>query len=74
MKTVNIHEAKTTLSALLSDVQNANEHVVICRAGEPIAEIIPYQRKKRSSIKKGLKPTTSSFDLTQPISEDWSIE
>ena len=74
MKTVNIHEAKTKLSSLLSDVQNENEHIVICRSGKPIAEIVPYKKSKRSTIKKSLVPTINKFDLTQPISTDWALE
>jgi prevent-host-death family protein len=74
MKSVNIHEAKTQLSALLSAVQEAREHIVICKSGLPIAELIPYKKKKRTIVKKSLQPKSISIDLTQPISEDWSVE
>lgn len=39
---VNIHEAKTHLSRLLEQVANG-EHVVISRAGTPIADLVPHQ-------------------------------
>ena len=74
MITVNIHQAKTQLSALLCMVQNDKEHILICRSGLPIAEIIPYQKKKRTTVKMSLVPTSVKFDLTQPISEDWLVE
>jgi prevent-host-death family protein len=45
MKTVNIHEAKTNLSRLLAKVEANNETVVICRNGQPIADLVPHQRK-----------------------------
>jgi len=38
MKIVNVHEAKTTLSALLADVERGEE-VVIARNGQPIAKL-----------------------------------
>jgi len=38
MKTVNIHEAKTTLSKLLEEVERG-ETVIIARNGKPIAEL-----------------------------------
>lgn len=41
---VNIHDAKTHLSRLLEQVA-AGERVIISKAGHPIAELIPYQRK-----------------------------
>jgi prevent-host-death family protein len=40
---VNIHEAKTHLSRLLEQVA-AGERVIISRAGEPVAELVPHQR------------------------------
>jgi prevent-host-death family protein len=38
MKTVNVHEAKSTLSRLLEDVERG-ETVVIARNGQPVAEL-----------------------------------
>ncbi|MDZ4694844.1 MAG: type II toxin-antitoxin system Phd/YefM family antitoxin [Deltaproteobacteria bacterium] len=42
MKAVNTHEAKTRLSALLAEVENSGEIVLICRHGRPIAELRPH--------------------------------
>ncbi len=39
MITVNTHEAKTKLSALLVEVETRGETVRICRNGRPIAEL-----------------------------------
>ena len=41
---VNIHEAKTTLSQLLVDVEKG-EDVVIARNGVPIARLTPFSEK-----------------------------
>ena len=41
--TVNVHEAKSTLSRLLERVE-AGERVVIARAGRPIADLVPHRR------------------------------
>jgi antitoxin (DNA-binding transcriptional repressor) of toxin-antitoxin stability system len=73
MKKVNIHEAKTQLSALLSHMELKNEHIVICRSGKPIAEIVPYNQKQRTTISPSLKPIRTSGDLTAPSSEDWNV-
>jgi prevent-host-death family protein len=45
-KTVNIHEAKTNLSSLVSRVE-AGEGVVIARAGIPVARLVPVKSKKK---------------------------
>lgn len=41
--TVNIHEAKTHLSRLLERVA-AGERIVISKAGQPIADLVPHKR------------------------------
>ena len=40
---VNTHEAKTKLSALLREVEDRDETVVICRNGKPIAVLSAYR-------------------------------
>lgn len=42
---VNIHEAKTHLSRLLERVASG-ERVIILKAGQPIAELVPHQRSR----------------------------
>ena len=39
---VNVHEAKSTLSKLLGQVE-AGEHVVIARAGKPVADLVLHR-------------------------------
>ncbi len=39
MKIVNVHEAKTTLSALLTEVERGEE-VTIARNGTPVAKLV----------------------------------
>ncbi len=73
MISVNIHEAKTKLSSLLSLVETKNEHITICRSGTPIAEITPFKKKKRTSVKPSLKPLEVKGDLTAPSSGDWNV-
>ncbi len=41
MVKVNIHEAKTTLSKLVRQLENGEE-IVIARAGVPVAKLVPY--------------------------------
>ncbi len=38
MRTVNVHEAKTTLSKLLDEVERGGR-IIIARNGEPVAEL-----------------------------------
>jgi prevent-host-death family protein len=43
---VNVHEAKTHLSRLLSRVE-AGESVTIARAGRPVAKLVPVAKARR---------------------------
>ena len=43
MLSVNTHEAKTRLSALLARVEEHGERIMICRNGKPIAELGPIE-------------------------------
>jgi prevent-host-death family protein len=40
VKTVNVHEAKTTLSALLERAHNGEE-IILAKAGKPYARLVP---------------------------------
>ena len=71
---VNIDEAKSKLSALLNKAQ-ADEAVVIARAGKPIARLTPMQPAagSRSGVRfGGIKPTLlkMSPDFHAPLTDD----
>ena len=41
MIAVNVHEAKTNFSRLLSQLEKSGEPVLICRNGKPVADYSP---------------------------------
>jgi prevent-host-death family protein len=49
MAQVNVHEAKTQLSKLLARVA-AGEEIVIARAGEPVARLVPVEKKRARRV------------------------
>jgi prevent-host-death family protein len=79
MITVNTHEAKTKLSALLAAVEEKGESILICRSGKPVAELRPARAVKvnRLTAHPDLKPlwVAHDFDPTEPASEaEWPEE
>jgi len=44
MATVNVHDAKTNLSRILSRVESGEE-IIIAKAGTPVARIVPLKHK-----------------------------
>lgn len=71
MITVNMHEAKSRLSELVKAVETRHETVVLCRAGEPVAELRAVAKRKGSRLRfdPSLKPTLH-YDPTEPLAED----
>ncbi len=70
MLTVNMHEAKSQLSALVEAV-NAGEEVVIARAGKPVARLVPYRAQaepRRPGGWEGRIWIADDFDA--PLPED----
>ncbi len=49
MTEVNIHDAKTHLSKLLTRVA-AGEEIVISKAGKPVARLVPFHRQRRKRV------------------------
>lgn len=63
-KIVNVHEAKTKLSALLALVEKGEE-VVICRANKPVARLEAYHAsplQRRLGEAKGELEILPGFD------------
>lgn len=63
----NVHEAKTQFSKLLAKVQ-AGEEVVIAKAGEPIARLVPIlkHRLRTPGTEKGALWVAEDFDAPLP--------
>jgi len=66
---VGVHEAKTTLSALLRRVA-AGEEITITSGGQPVAILIPAQRRRERAlgIDDGLFTVPDDFD--DPLPDD----
>ncbi len=65
MKIVNMHEAKTHLSALVRDLRDGAEaEIVIALAGEPAAKLVPVDvpASRQLGPDRGLISIASDFD------------
>ncbi|OQX09214.1 MAG: prevent-host-death family protein [Desulfobulbaceae bacterium A2] len=67
MESVNVHEAKTHFSKLLARV-HAGEEIIIAKAGQPYAKLVPVQapQQRRPGIASG-RVTEQFFE---PLPED----
>ena len=76
MISVNIHEAKTRLSALLRLVEEKGDFIRICRNGRPVADIRPIE-----IVNKPLEQNPALMNVVfneKPVlplkNEDWPAE
>ncbi len=71
METVNIHQAKTNLSRLLSRVE-LGEEIVIANRGIPIAKLVPFRTSldRRSSLGQDRGIFVVPDDFNAPLPED----
>ena len=68
MSQVNVHEAKTHLSKLLTRVA-AGEEIVISKAGKPVARLVPWKqnvKQRTPGLDSGLLTVPDDFDLPLP--------
>jgi prevent-host-death family protein len=68
MSQVNVHEAKTHLSKLLTRVA-AGEEIVISKAGKPIARLVPWSentKRRTPGLDRGLLQVPDDFDAPLP--------
>jgi prevent-host-death family protein len=70
VKEVNVHEAKTTLSALLAEVEMTGKRISICRRGKPVADLIPHERPDRLAPHPVMSAIEINYDPTEPLSSD----
>ena len=68
MQFVNIHQAKTNLSALIADVLSGKD-VVIAKAGKPVAKLVAYKenaKPRKFGLWKGKVWVSPDFDEEDP--------
>ncbi|MGQ0576161.1 MAG: type II toxin-antitoxin system Phd/YefM family antitoxin [Pseudonocardia sp.] len=69
MAEVGVHEAKTTLSALLRRVA-AGEEITITSNGEPVARLVPAPRRGPRTLGRDRGLFTVPADFNDPLPDD----
>ncbi len=68
MKSVNIHDAKTSFSKLVEAAANGEE-ILIAKAGKPQAILVPFNKKhviRHKGLLKGKMKIAENFDSPLP--------
>ena len=71
MKTIQAGKFKARCLALLDEVAQTNQPLVITKHGKPVAKLVPFDSKKDSTdvSLKGL--ATFVGDIISPIGDEW---
>lgn len=67
--TYNVHEAKTNLSRLLQQVADGEE-VIIAKAGEPVARLVPVPKKGQRELGFAKGQVWIADDFDAPLPDD----
>jgi prevent-host-death family protein len=70
LKIINIHEAKTKLSALLAEVEETGEKIRICRHGKPMADLVPHRKRSRLEPRPVMSKIHLNYDPIEPLAAD----
>lgn len=71
-KTFNVHEAKTHFSRLIERA-HAGEEIILAKAGEPWAKLVPYAEPAKVRRKPGGLTLSGPLDLNvflEPLDEE----
>lgn len=71
METINVHQAKTNLSRLLSRVEQGEE-IIIANRGVPVAKLVPFSTAihRRSSLGQDRGRFVVPDDFNEPLPEN----
>lgn len=76
MIAVNIHQAKSSLSHLVMQVEKEHRVVTLCRHGTPVAQIVPLRSQQNPLLMHGeLQGVKIQYDPSSPLtSDEWPEE
>ncbi len=74
METVNVHEAKTHFSKLLARA-HTGEEIIIAKAGQPYAKLVPVSpvKERKPGIAKGAVTDEFFEPLPEEVLQAWGL-
>ncbi len=71
MKTVKASEFKAKCLALMDEVKDSGEEIIVTKNGKPVSKLVPVRAKPKSlyGLHEGM--WTLMDDLIEPVDEKW---
>lgn len=70
-RTIPSGEFRARCLALLDEVNETGEEIIITRRGKPVARLVPVEREPWKSL---IGSVTWQGDIISPIDEEWEAE
>lgn len=70
-KTIAAGKFKAECLAILDEVQESGQSVIVTKRGKPVARVVPYLRKKAESLRGSV---TFHGDVVGPILDRWDAD
>lgn len=70
-RTIPAGEFRARCLALLDEVNETGEEIIITRRGKPVARLVPVERETWKSL---IGSVTWQDDIISPIDEEWEAE
>jgi prevent-host-death family protein len=71
MKTIKASEFKSKCLALMDEIAESNESIVITKNGRPISRLVPYREKPSSLFGLHERKVEILGDIVSPIDVEW---
>jgi antitoxin (DNA-binding transcriptional repressor) of toxin-antitoxin stability system len=74
MQTISITDFKARCLALLQELSDTNESLVITKHGKPFAEVRPCKQDVETALEKFRGSVVHCGDIVSPIEEEWDAD
>ena len=74
MKTIKASEFKARCLALMDDVAQTGEEIVVTKNGRPVSRLVPIRQRPRQlyGLHRGMWQLKD--DLVEPVNEQWEVD
>ena len=74
MRTISITDFKARCLALLQELQDADEPLIVTKHSKPFAEVRPCRDDLEAALRKFRGSVVHRGDIVSPIDEEWDVE
>ena len=74
MRTIPITDFKARCLALLQELHDTDERLIVTKHGKPFAEVRPCKEELEAVLARFRGSVVDSGDVVDPVGEEWDVE